>query len=193
MGLTSGVVRSFFAVPLSVEAEQQLVVAAESLRRQLDYGLGQGASLRWIPKQNYHLTLAFLGDIPRRQIQLLHDIASEVVAGERAGELMLNGFEWFPSASKPRLLAAIPAPCAMLQSLQRQLHRRLNQQGFHLEKREFRPHVTLARIKGSLAPMDIRDEALAISSELDELVLFASTQGRNGSVYTPLFVEPIGA
>ena len=185
-------IRSFFAVPLSVQSEQQLAEACDGLWAAVERGMNPEATIRWIPPQNYHLTLAFLGNIQRRDLSLLHDIAQQVVADSVEERFELCRFEWFPSAVKPRLLVAVPAECPPLLRLQRELSRRLGGQGFHLEKRAFRPHISLARVRELSSPIDLENEPLGIDCELDELVLFSSTQGRGGSVYTPLFVEPLG-
>lgn len=190
MGVDS--IRSFFAIPLSHESEQALDDATLALRSGIEDGLSGDAIFRWIPPENYHLTLAFLGQIRRSEIQRLHEIALDTIADVPASEFVLEGFEWFPSAVKPRVLVAVPGLCHPLMDLQKQLSRHLQSEGFHLEKRPFRPHISLARIKGLFQPMDLSAESLDIACELDELVLFSSVQGRGGSVYSPLLVEPIG-
>lgn len=190
MGVTA--IRSFFAVPLSPGSEQCLADATGIVRKRVEHSVNAEARLRWIPSRNYHLTLAFLGDIERRDLPVLHDIALQTVADIPATTFSLTAFQWFPSALKPRVLAAVPAPCEPLAALQKSLGRRLGQQGFYLEKRSFRPHVSLARVRGVGCPVDLQSEPLAVVCELDELVLFSSVQERGGSVYSPLIVEPIG-
>ncbi len=185
-------VRSFFAVPLSVDAEQQLDEACGPLQAALEHELNPEATLRWVAPANYHLTLAFLGNVQRRQLEHLHDIARDVAADAVPALFSLERFDWFPSPVKPRLLAALPGPSRALVDLQRELDRRLNQCGFHTEKRPFRPHITVARVKSVARPADLAQATLDIECELDELVLYASTQGRAGPVYDPLFVEPVG-
>lgn len=186
-------IRSFFALPLPIGAEQVLVRACEPLRRRLMSGLNAGASIHWIPPENYHLTLAFLGEIEPRAIHRLHDIARQLSAASKPARFSLSRIEWFPSSVKPRLLVATPTEDEPLRQFQKQLARMLNQNGFHLEKRPFRPHVSLARLQSIASPFDLTDESLHIRCDLDELVLFSSVQRQGDSVYSPLFVEPVGA
>lgn len=185
-------IRSFFAIPLSHEAEFELACAGDGLQPWLEDALNPDASVRWVPSGNYHLTLAFLGAIRHRDVALLHDIAQQAVEGMWAGELVLQQFEWFPSALKPRMLVAVPAANADLTDLQSRLSKLLRQNGFSLEKRPFRPHITLARLRDVSQCPDLSAQQLDISCELDELVLFSSERGKEGSVYSPLLVEPIG-
>ena len=191
-------IRSFFAIPLSVRAERQLLNCRDRLQQRVEQGLlldslSPDSKVRWIPPANYHLTLAFLGDIRPSQVGLLHDLAREAVAQQPASDFQLQQLAWFPSGLKPRMLVAMPASSSALTDLHARLGRLLLQQGFRIEKRAFRPHITLARFKQLNATFDLAAEAIDIRCELDELVLFSSTMSGSGSRYTPLFVEPIGS
>ena len=191
--------RVFFALPVSVQAEQQLQELASELRFDLDNGLTPEAVLRWVRPENYHITLAFLGNIQPRDVERLHRVAlsvveefAEAVTGSRAGLLQITTVEWFPSPLKPRLLVASVADNSALQQLQRSLSRALRSEGFRLEKQAFRPHITLARGKALVAPQNMSGIKMNIETEMDELVLFNSTLSPAGSRYSPLFVETLG-
>ena len=184
-------IRSFFALPLSVIVEQRLHQFTGQLRDDLHHSINPEAAFRWVPPANYHLTLAFLGDIRQRDIQLLHQIAMELAAETAPGCFTLETCEWFPSSLKPRLLVAVPDKYQPLYDLQKRLGQQLNRQGFHIEKRAFRPHISLARVRDIAAPPNLAEERLGLSCEMDELVLFSSTQSRQGPVYTPVFAEPL--
>ena len=186
-------IRSFFALPLSIECETALLELTDGLAADLEKTINPEARIRWVPSANYHLTLAFLGDIEHRDLEALHSIAQTVASSTRAGQFRLRGFEWFPSALKPRMLVAVPEPCEPLIALQRQLSRELHRAGFHIEKRPFRPHVTLARLRELVVVPDLSGQIFDLDGEIDELVLFSSSQECGSSVYSPLLVEPIGA
>ncbi len=196
--------RAFFALPVSPTAEQQFAEVSRQLQCCLDKPLGLNAKacaqIRWITPVNYHLTLAFLGNIRQQDVETLQVVAQEVLENFTAENLHFNTVEWFPSTLKPRLIAAIPEPNTRLSGLQKALTKNLRQQGFQLEKRPFRPHVSLARMGSMMAPSsilkDLADVSVDIDCELDELVLFKSdnikrNRHSGGSVYTPLLVEPI--
>lgn len=185
-------IRSFFAIPLSHASEDELAAVADGLRASLQQHLPGEVRWRWVASANYHLTLAFLGNIRRRDIEQLHQIALHSIEGMVASDFYLQRLAWFPSALKPRMLVAVPQHCEALVELQQRLSRGLRREGYAVEKREFRPHVTLARLQGLFEPADLSAEAVDIFCELDELVLFSSVQGRGGAEYSPLLVEPIG-
>lgn len=189
--------RLFFALPMSFAAERQLLALREQLERSLFDTLDSAEYWHWIPPQNYHLTLAFLGQVDGRRLDLLHRLARTVADQAKLGEAQLDGLSWFPSPLKPRLLVAETAPCDPLHALQRLLAGELRRAGFDVDSRAFRPHISLARCKGLGAPPDLSLLALQstlqqITCEVDELVLFSSTSGKAGRRYHPVIVEPLG-
>ncbi len=102
-----------------------------------------------IPIGERHMTLVYLGE-PRSR---LDDIASglkEVLVGEDPLSLVFNKLEPFPSPTKPRYIAAVPAPSPRLLRLRHKIVLKL---GSSDKYGEFRPHVSIAytRAKPSLA------------------------------------------
>ena len=84
--------------------------------------------------------------------------------------------EWFPSPLKPRMLTLKVEAAPSLMALQTEVAGALRREGYHSERRSYRPHLTLARIKGSrklLAPPALLP-ITPIEAGLDELVLFES-------------------
>ncbi len=192
--------RAFFALPISLQAEQQLQGLASELQFDLERYHGPAeAAIRWVRPENYHITLAFIGDIQSRDVERLHRLAlpvveryTEALAGNRAYQLLISRVEWFPGPLKPRLLVAGVNESEPLQQLQRALSRALRSEGFRLEKKAFRPHITLARCKALAAPPDLAEVKVHIETEMDELVLFNSVLSSAGPRYSPLFVEALG-
>jgi 2'-5' RNA ligase len=181
------VIRAFFALSIAEQLEQQLVQACD----QLGARLGK-TPLRWVPAENYHITLAFLGDVPSELLPLLSDITDAVAADHAPFELSLETLAWFPSANKPRQLVALLKPSAALAQLHKQLNSRLASVGLTLEKRRFRPHITLARAGRSLTAMPFEQPLAQACFEADELVLFESQLHSSGSRYSPLAVALLG-
>lgn len=123
--------RLFFALWPDDETRRGIVERRESLGR---------ISCRRVPDHNLHLTLAFLGDQPAASVPALEDLADSL-AGE-ACILELTRFGWFPGSRVLWLGGEAPGP---LVGLQVALHRKIVELGIRLDKRPFRPHVTLFR------------------------------------------------
>ncbi len=126
--------RLFFALPMSELAERQLQQQAEIFKHR---SLADG--LRWIKPENYHLTLAFLGEVAPQQLPRLAVIARDIVARHRAFDLRLRAVNWFPSAERPKILAALPEKNTALEALQDDLKQALYRRKFTIENRLFFP------------------------------------------------------
>lgn len=99
----------------------------------------------WVAESDFHLTLAFLGDIPDHAARDVLEAAHAV--GAPTFRLELESVGVFSSRGRPRVLWAGVRKEERLMSLQRGLASELRRAGFELEKRKFHPHVTLARLE----------------------------------------------
>jgi 2'-5' RNA ligase len=131
-GSTSARLRLFFAAAPDPVAREQIAAASQSL------SLEPGAR---IPRKNYHMTLAFVGDVAASQLPVMLKVGA--AQKERAFSVTFDAFEYWP---KPGVIVAaahlIPAE---LHRLWRQLHHELAEHVGTLESERLRPHVTLAR------------------------------------------------
>jgi len=108
----------------------------------LAYGL-PGA--RWVPEEQYHLTLRFIGEVDGA---LFRDIAAtlETVTAPPC-TLTIKGVGCFGARKGPRVLWAGVEADDTLFLLQRRIEGALVQVGVAPERRRFSPHVTLARFR----------------------------------------------
>lgn len=180
-------IRAFFALPLPAVVEAALWQGSRQLEQ-----LPVARFLRWIPSQNYHLTLAFLGDINRADVARLDAIAGATAARHYPLKLTISRVCWFPSVAKPLMLAALLEDCPGLNKLQGDLQQQLRLLGFTVEKRQFRPHISLARARRGLQPCDPGDKPLAIEMAVDELRLMKSELRPEGARYTSLSAQFLG-
>ncbi|MEQ1652844.1 MAG: RNA 2',3'-cyclic phosphodiesterase [Hyphomicrobium sp.] len=101
---------------------------------------------RWLKPADYHLTLRFAGDIPpslaREFIANLDTVAVD------AFELTVSGLGAF-GGNDPRSIWAGVAPCAALDTLAKAHEKAARDAGLPADKRGFKPHVTLARLKNA--------------------------------------------
>jgi 2'-5' RNA ligase len=133
-------VRLFFAVVPDAATGERIAAAAAALPREPQSVL--------VPRNNYHMTLAFVGEVAAPQTQLLRHIG----AAQRASAFALrfDSYEYWP---KPEVVVAAARSIAPpLDALWRQLHRELAQYQWALNAKRLRPHVTLAR-KVAQAPV----------------------------------------
>src|SRR6185312_10694181 len=103
---------------------------------------------RWIDSDNYHLTLRFIGDVDGSTARDFTFALSEIAAAPF--QLRLNGLGSF-GGRKPRAIFAGIAPSDGLDTLRRANERAAREAGLPPEGRNFKPHVTLARLRGARA------------------------------------------
>lgn len=144
--------------------------------------------LQWVPMENWHITVAFLGNVEPSSLVGLDAAVAPVVAEFTPFAFTLSALEWFPSVTKPRLLALRVDACDSLVALQREITGALRREGFHTENRPYRPHLTLARLKGSRKRFNppALPPIASFACRPRELVLFESLPGRRAPVYRPV-------
>jgi len=140
---------------------------------------------RWIPDDNFHLTLAFIGETDRHGLQEAASALAGVAAP--AFDLKLAGCGYFGDR-KPRALWAGAVSTPALSHLQAKVDTALRRAGFLEEKRKFTPHVTLAYLNGAA-----KEEAELYCAEhglfsagpfpVDEFHLFESHLGAEAAHY----------
>lgn len=160
--------RLFIGLPLAPIVAAPLRVALAPCWKSMSGG-------RWSHPDDWHLTLAFLGEQPVERMAALHEVMRQTARGHAPFTLPLGRLGWFAAG---RLLALLPPPCEPLNALQATLARALCAVGLPVDVRPFRAHVTLARWHGRP-----QDDALpvvpALSLPVSGLTLFESVAGQS--------------
>ena len=178
--------RLFFAVPLT---EGICGVVHQAVERvPLD-----DPPWRWIPSRNYHITLKFLGEVEEQSLPRLVDAASRAAKACSPFELSFERFGAFPSISRPRVLFyAAGRGSEDLASLAGRVEDELVPLGFERERRRFRAHLTLARVRNR-PPLEVQRILEAVPDlpgtalqRVERFVLMQSTLSRSGARYDEL-------
>ncbi len=180
-------IRAFVGIPLP-EPVADALEAAQA-------GIPAG---RVVPHENFHVTLAFLGEQPRPVLEDVHDaLAALRVPGF---SLRIEGLGMFGGA-RPRVLFAEVAAGPGLAQLRRKVLRAVHEAGIELPRERFHPHVTLARFGGDGLRGDDAVEMQAFVARrvglrtgpfaVERFVLYRSHLGRAGPVYEALAEYPL--
>jgi RNA 2',3'-cyclic 3'-phosphodiesterase len=151
-------------------------------------------ALRVVPRESLHITLAFLGYLPEKEIGRLAKIVEGLEAV--APPIELGHPVAKPSRKQPRLFA-LPASSPGAVTLQAGLEEQLvSARLYKPEKRPFWPHVTVARVKpegrGSKRPCRVEKAPGGLSKDLLQptnlvrTTLYRSEIQPQGARYTPL-------
>ena len=157
---------------VSVELSEQLREALVSVRKQLRKN---GVSGNWSPRENLHLTLAFIGEhsAPDRVLKVLEKVRFKPF------ELRLEGIGSFG-----RLWWAGLSESRELKNLSSQVRRFLAEEGIPFDRKTFSPHITLVREpdRQRIPPVTVPQAAMSVSS----FSLMRSERGKRGMIYTEL-------
>lgn len=126
---------------------------------------------RPVPTANLHVTLAFLGLVPESRLQRLQRVPPRLALADLAFDLHLDRLDCWDEG----LLHLAPSqPPQALLKLASALQQQLQLDGFSLEPRPYRPHLTLAR---DSRPAELRTPP-SFAWHVDQLHLYQSAGGQ---------------
>jgi 2'-5' RNA ligase len=190
------ILRAFIAVEIPSTLQKTIHDSTSSLRAKLGNDL-----IRWVPAQNVHLTLKFLGDVSTASLDLIKQMLSTEAAQHKCFEMQVEGIGSFPNSRRPRVIwVGLHAP-AILESLQRNIESASARLGYAADEKTFSPHLTIGRVKQNCSASEIHRIRAALEEtkigwlgivHVDAAHLFKSDLQPSGSVYTRLLSAPIG-
>ena len=170
--------------------------------RQLKERLPTAASeaVRWVPAENIHLTLKFLGDVSLSNLELLKEMLLAEVREHTPFEFSVGGLGAFPNSTRPRVLwVGVQAP-PELSTLQNNIEARMERIGYAREERPFSPHLTLGRVSRAATAREIHPLGETLKATkvgflgavyAESVCLFKSDLRPQGAVYTRLLAAPL--
>ncbi len=143
---------------------------------------------RWLPPENLHITLRFIGETARHEAEEI-DLALAALRVRRF-HLTLTGVDTAERAGRINTLWVRVARNPALDGLRAKIERALQGVGLDAERRRFVPHVTLARLDQAAEPrlaewVQAHNLFRAEPIEIGHFTLFSSVLGRDQAVYTP--------
>ncbi len=181
--------RLFVAVGVRLDIAGQLSEWQQQLAR-------IPAQVRWVPPEQYHLTVKFIGEIAEARWAEIRNRLDQAAAETPAFALSISGLSRLEVRGLVRIIMAeVVSPDQRLN----RLHRRIDQEfaglGIPLDTRPLRPHLTLGRVRSnhSLNKLLRRLERFAAGRiaplgpwPVGEVSLMQSTPSAQGVVYRSL-------
>jgi RNA 2',3'-cyclic 3'-phosphodiesterase len=191
------VIRAFIAIDLPAYIQQQLDQISAQLRETCSTN-----AIRWVPANNIHLTLKFLGEVSSTNLELLTKLLRVETIRHRCFEITVGGLGAFPTIRRPRVIwVGVQAPPDLM-ALQRSIESETVRLGYAVEERPFSAHLTLARVSHNAAPDEVRKigDGL-VNFKVDQLGtisvksvhLFRSDLQPGGAVYTSLLTSQLAS
>jgi 2'-5' RNA ligase len=153
--------------------------------------------IKWVDPGVMHITIEFLGDTDERIIPSVSDIIKHTAHNHPSFELFFRGTGIFRNLHDPRVIWIGTETNPILQSIKTELSNELSKFGFEKETREFRPHLTLGRIK-YLKNRSVLEEAIQLNKDQDvqkerisELIYYESILKPEGPEYLSIINVPL--
>ncbi len=183
--MSERLIRTFISVPVP----QSVFAVRNSLKETV---VTKGAKIKWIPNDNYHLTLKFIGDMPEDEVEKVNQVIKNTISQHSSMSMSISGTGCFPKKERPRIFwVGINGDLSPLQSMVTDLNDALDPMGYPKETKEFVPHLTIARVKypqkhtPDITPyLDADYEPIPF--EINKIHFMRSQLFFKGSVYTIL-------
>jgi 2'-5' RNA ligase len=174
-------IRLFIGVEAGAKVKDSIRKAEEELT-------SRGCRGRWVPRENIHLTLRYLGDCPAASVGSIETALAAAAAKIRPFSVATDRFGAFPNARRARVLWLGLENTPDIQDLYLAVSEELASIGFAPEERPFVPHITFGRLK---IPAAVELSVLGSiktghTIAIDEVTLFASRLSPAGAKYEVL-------
>lgn len=177
--------RLFIAIRMNPSVE--LITMTEFLKNCL-----REEKIKWVEKDNLHLTLAFLGDAEEKKIKDLTEILIESCSASKEFGLVFTGTGVFKNYSDPKVIWVGINHSEELAILNKNISERLKAKFFPSEEKRFRPHLTIGRVRRLTDPDKLK-EALEKYKDVEfqnvivtEVILYESILMKTGPIYKEL-------
>ena len=185
-------IRSFLAIELPPAITEGIERVQGDLKQ-------SHADVRWVDPSRIHLTLKFFGNIEEVACDEIMDAVGKAALGVMPFTLAVKGLGAFPSIRNPRVIwLGVEDGGHVLKPLQGAVEERLHQIGYPKEERDFKPHLTVGRVRSGKGKSELlRRMEHFLGDDLGELrveriVLFKSDLRPTGPIYTELGALKLG-
>jgi RNA 2',3'-cyclic 3'-phosphodiesterase len=174
--------RTFIAIEMPDEVKAKLMHVSENIE---SWRLIKG---NFVNKDNFHLTLKFLGEISEQDVEKVKKKLSEMKL--KKFSVKLEGIGSFPTEDYIKILFA-KMHTNEIEKLAENVNSELDKIGFPKEKQGFQGHLTLARVNG-IKDKNLLKEKLsslsfkALEFDVEKLTLFKSELTPRGPIYKKL-------
>ena len=186
-------VRLFVACEIPDDVKEAIGETIEGLRKK------SGPAVRWIKPEGVHVTLKFLGEVPVKKLPAIKLAIQEAVVGHSPFELEFSNIGTFGGREGLRIMwVGIAGDVLRLEALVRAVNAALAVVGFEPERRPFRPHLTLGRVRDEIgtrqrAEIEVavgKTEVPGVSWRTSQVSLMRSRLGPGGASYEVLATFP---
>lgn len=150
-------------------------------------------------EENFHITLHYLGFVLEDQIPEICQTLENVAARTQVFDVYFNEMQIVDSLENPKMIWLSGEPSEPLRKLHQEIEKAFGT--FTAERKSFRPHVTLAKIKKakwreaevSGNPLPKIKMCLNVNDPVDTITLFETIVRDGKRFYDPIATYPLGS
>ncbi len=183
-------IRTFIALPLPADWTEALGFVISELQNAMPSGV------RWVAPSGIHLTLKFLGSTDPGLADRIIAALGRQFDAPAVPQLTLAGLGTFPTGRNPRVIwAGVSGDLMSLDALHQRAEEAAGGLGWPAEKRPFRPHLTLGRVRDRVSARHRQGIAEVVARSFlpataswrpDTVRLYRSELTPRGAIYTSL-------
>lgn len=133
--------RIFIAVKIPGPLKKKIFHIQQELKSKIE-------KIKWVDAELLHFTLKFLGEISEEGLKKVEKVSFQIASESTPFVLEIKGMGIFPDYSSPRVIwIGVEEGGERIEELARRLDKKLSEEGFIKEKREWVPHLTIGRVK----------------------------------------------
>ncbi|HUO05095.1 MAG TPA: RNA 2',3'-cyclic phosphodiesterase [Candidatus Binataceae bacterium] len=178
-------IRAFVAIRLGETVEAAISDLIGEIKRPHD-------GIRWVPRENLHVTLKFLGPaVDTHRLEMLTTAMHSIVARTAPFPVEAAGTGAFPNLEQPRVVW-VGLHGIELGAFAARIEKAASECGFPRETRRFSGHLTIGRVRDAHDFAATRKALIAANersfgeSRIESITLYRSHTGPSGSKYEPL-------
>jgi len=180
--MSEGTYRAFIAIELPSEVREVIWNSAKPASGMLK------SLVKWVPPENMHLTLRFLGEITLNTSDKLRESLRQIAIQFHPLKLKLGIPGVFPSWKEPRVLwVGLDIIEGDINFIQTTIEQQAQMAGLSQEKQKFHPHITVGRVKTPSPFISNTWKNVKIQQVpefvVNKITLFKSTLNPGGAIY----------
>lgn len=183
-------IRSFLAVEIPLSNKEKILKLINSFNEKSD------DLIKWVSKDNLHITLKFIGDLNIDHISTIQNSLAKQFSSVPAFDIHINGLGVFPNRSKPRIFWLGFDHNKNLERIVSIIENCAVNLGYKADDKPFSPHLTIGRVHRDISSGDLnaftknfQDHQLEVIPDfkVSHVTLFKSELTREGPLYNHLF------
>ncbi len=146
----------------------------------------------WVRPESQHLTFAFLGEQEEAVVERLARQVEQGLEPARSFEATLHGCGFFPNKRHARVGWSGVEPQEQFCAVARSVREAVRAAGLVFEENEFRPHLTLMRMRDHWPPLATETFEKALRDyrsapfTVDRITIYSSRLNPQGAIHTPV-------